>query len=518
MMIRQRFSESDRVIHQGRILEGAKRSGEGDAPYCFLRLVLAVSVSIAVMLDVLPTFAQGPGTQGQADPRVMQFEPVEFLSPEPERVVLENGMVIYLLEDHELPLVTISAMIRTGGWLDPPDKIGLASLTGTVMRTGGTERMTPEEVDEELEHLAADVSTGIGTTSGGAMLDVLEKDLDRGLQIFADILMRPRFASQRLELAKLQTIESIRRRYDRPQSIARLEFPKLLYGPTHPYARRSSVESISRVTREDLVAFHRRTVHPNGIILGVTGDFETNAMLDLLQKTFGGWARGQVEPVTLPPLDGDHEGRESNGEKVIHFVGKGTTQAHLRVGHLSLKERDPDYPALAIANDILGGSSFRSRLFQDVRTRQGLAYSVGSGLRGGIYERGVWMMYAETKIDSTEQVINSLIMNMQRLREEAVTDAELTEAKEAFVNSFVFSFTSPARIVSRLIGLEYDGLPKDFLQQLRRKVVKLTKEDLLRVSRTHLHPDQLKIFAVGSPERLPKALGRIGEIKEVQLE
>lgn len=452
-----------------------------------------------------------------SDPRTMQFEPVELHPPEPDRVVLTNGMVVYLLEDHELPLVTISALMRTGGWLDPLDKVGLASLTGRLMRTGGTLRMMPEEVDEDLERLAADISMGIGNTSGAALLDVLKKDLDRGIRIFADILMTPRFDEKRLELAKLQTIESIRRRYDRPQSIAGQEFPKLLYGPTHPFSRDTTVESISRISHDDLVNFHRETIHPNGTIVGVTGDFEKKAMLALLEEVFGEWPKGKVEPIALPSLPSFEKAPGLRGRTVVHFVEKSTSQAHLRVGHLSLKESDPDYPALAIVNDILGGGSFRSRLFQDVRTRQGLAYSVGSGLQAGVWERGAWLMYAETKLDSTEQVIKSLIANMQRLREESVSDAELEEAKEAFVNSFVFSFTSPSRIVSRLISLEYDGLPKDFLQQLYNKVVKLTKEDLLRVAQTHLSPERLEILVVGSGDQLPTMLAGFGLVKEIKL-
>ena len=451
------------------------------------------------------------------DPRTMQFDPVDIHPPEPDRVVLKNGMVVYLLEDHELPLVTISALIRTGSWLDPSDKVGLASLTGRLMRTGGTVRMTPEEVDEDLERLAADISVGIGNTSGAALLDVLKKDLDRGLRVFADILMTPRFDEKRLELAKLQTIESIRRRYDRPQSIAGQEFPKLLYGPSHPFSRDSTVETISRISHDDLVTFHRETIHPNGTILGVTGDFEKSAMLNLLEEVFGGWPRGKVEPIVLPSLPSVEKAPGLQGRTVVHFVEKRTSQAHLRVGHLSLKESDPDYPALAIVNDILGGGSFRSRLFQDVRTRQGLAYSVGSGLQAGVWERGSWLMYAETKLESTEQVIKSLIANMQRLREESVSDSELEEAREAFVNSFVFSFTSPSRIVSRLISLEYDGLPKDFLEQLHDKVVKLTKEDLLRVAQTHLSPDRLEILVVGSGDELPAKLASFGSVKKIKL-
>ncbi|MBI4401076.1 MAG: insulinase family protein [Nitrospirae bacterium] len=482
----------------------------------FVSLVAVVMVLAWLLAGCHPSLPTLPQTVqlAQADPRQMRFEPVEFNPPEPERIVLENGLVVYLLEDHELPLATITATIRTGAWLDPQDKIGLAALAGVTMRTGGTGRMSAAEVDEELERLAAQISVGIGTESGSAMLDVLKKDLPHGLRIFADILMTPAFDPARVELAKLQAIEAIRRRQDQPQSIAGREFAKFLYGATHPYARENTVVSVTRISRDDLLAFHARTVHPNGIILGVTGDFEKASMLAALREAFGAWSRGEVPPIVLPPVEAD-EARD--GKKIVRLIGKGTSQTHLRAGHLSVKENDPDYPALSLLNDILGGSSFRSRLFQDVRTKQGLAYSVGSRLQAGVREQGVWLMRAETKLASTQEVISRLVANMERLREQPVTDAELAEAKEAFVNSFVFSFTSPSSIVSRLIGLEYDGLPKDFLQQLRDKVVKLTKEDLLRAARTHLHPDRLRILAVGPPEALAGVLSSFGEVKEIKL-
>jgi predicted Zn-dependent peptidase len=486
--------------------------------------IQAAVLSLCILTAAVSARAQAQaGPDAPRDPRQMQFEPVQFTPPEPERLVLDNGMVVYLLEDHELPLVTVTATIRTGGWLDPADKIGLAAIAGSVMRTGGTQRMTAAQVDEELEHLAAHISVGVGTESGWATLDVLKKDLGRGLRIFGDILMTPAFDPDRLELAKLQTIESIRRRQDLPQSIAGREFSKLLYGPSHPYARENTVESVSGVTREDVRAFHARTIHPNGILLGVTGDFDREAMLASLNEVFGGWPKGEVPPV-MPSYVQLEDSAGSNGEghaarqRTAHFIAKAVTQTHVRLGHLSIKESDPDYPALVILNDVLGGGAFRSRLFQDVRTNKGLAYSVGSSLLVGTREWGAFVVRAETKSASTPEVIERMVVNMKRLRDEPISEEELAQAKEAFVNSFVFSFASPSAIVNRLIGLEYDGLPRDFLQQLRDRVVKLTPADLQRVARMHLHPDRVKLLAVGSPSLLTKQLSTFGLVKEIKLE
>ncbi|HEV8327050.1 MAG TPA: pitrilysin family protein [Nitrospiraceae bacterium] len=465
-----------------------------------------------IMAVAIPLLAACAGDLALGDPRQMTFKPVEFTPPEPDRVVIENGMVVYLLEDHELPLISITATMRTGSWLDPAEKIGLASLTGTIMRTGGGGGLSSEQVDEELEQFAGDVGISIGRQSGSASLDVLSKDLKRGLQIFAGLIRTPAFEPARVELAKLQAIEGIRRRQDTPGSIVGREFVKLLYGADHPTARESSIASITRITRDDLVAFHRKTIHPNGMMLGVTGDFDKSAMLALLHEVFGDWKKGEVPVLTIADVP-----QGPTAKPVVRFVNKETSQTHLRLGHLSIKEQDPDYVALAIANDILGGSSFRSRLFNDVRTKRGLAYSVGSRLNSGVHDQGVWLMRAETKLPSTQEVITRFVSNMERMRTELVTDSELAEAKEAYVNSFVFSFASSSAIVGRLIELEYDGLPKDFLQQLRARVIALTKGEILAAAKKHFNPDRLTIVAVGAGEALPKLLSEFGDVKEIAL-
>jgi zinc protease len=475
--------------------------------------IRAACVAVVGVLTVISVAITGcAGNMALSDPRQMTFKPVEFIPPEPDRMVLGNGMVVYFLEDHELPLVSMTATMRTGGWLDPAEKIGLAGLTGSVMRTGGGGGLSSKQVDEELEQFAGNVNISIGRQSGSASLDVLSKDVKRGLQIFAGLIRTPAFEPARVELAKLQAIEGIRRRQDHPGSIVGREFMKLLYGADHPSARESSIGSITRITRDDLAAFHRNTIHPNGMLMGITGDFDKSAMLALLADVFGDWEQGDVPALTIADVP-----QSTAAQPVVRFVNKETSQTHLRVGHLSIKENDPDYVALAIANDILGGSSFRSRLFNDVRTKQGLAYSVGSRLNSGVHDQGVWLMRAETKLPSTQEVIRRFIANMERMRTELVTDSELAEAKEAYVNSFVFSFASSSSIVWRLIALEYDGLPKDFLQQLRARVIALTKEEILAAAKKHFNPERLTVVAVGAGDALPKLLSGLGEVKEIKL-
>ncbi|HET6369558.1 MAG TPA: insulinase family protein, partial [Nitrospiria bacterium] len=215
-------------------------------------------VFLLILLFPLQGWAASSSTKAAPDPRSMHFSPPEFHPRKAERRVLPNGMILYLMEDHELPLIDLQAMVRTGGVLNPPDKIGLAALTGSVMRTGGTSHHTGDEVDALLDQMAAYLSVGVGSDAGFASLDILKKDFDAGLSLFADILMHPAFEEEKLTVAKNNAIEMIRRKNDYPSSIASREFAKMIYGPDHPLARESTEETIRNIKRDDLVAFHER--------------------------------------------------------------------------------------------------------------------------------------------------------------------------------------------------------------------------------------------------------------------
>jgi predicted Zn-dependent peptidase len=469
-------------------------------------------VAVLAVFSASPAWtADGAPAGRAADPRSMTFPNEPFTPPKAERVTLPNGMILYLLEDHELPIVNLTAMIRTGNVYDPPAKIGLAELTGTVIRTGGTASRSGDELDEELEFVGAELTSSIGQDAGWASLNVLTKDLPRGAALFAEMLTRPAFASEKVDLAKKQTIEGIRRRNDQPGSIAAREFNKLLYGPEHPFARESTEATINAVTRDDLVSFHRRYYHPNTLMVAATGDFRRDDLIALLRRSFDGWA---AEQVTWPAVPRVVEQRNAR----VNFVARDVTQTHVRMGWLGIKQSDPDFFALSLLDDILGGQAFTSRLFQEVRTKAGLAYSVGSALVPGRFDRGTIFLYAQTKGESTTQAISSMREQVERFLTSPVSERELTDAKQAFLNSFVFSFSSPAQITNRQMALEYYGLPADFLERFRSNVERVTARDLLRVARRHLALDRLVILAVGDDRTFDQPLAKFGAVRVIELE
>lgn len=472
---------------------------------------LLIAILLLTTLPLSASFAANlPATAALPDPRTMTFPPQAFTPPKAERQVLSNGMILYLMEDHELPIIRVESMIKTGSIYEPADKVGLAGLTGAVMRTGGTIHHTGNEIDELTDQLAIDLSVGIGSDAGGAGLDVLKKDFDQGLALFADVLMNPVFEEEKLQIAKNNAIEAIRRRNDRPSSIASREFNKQIYGADNPYGREATEATVNAIRRADLVAFHEKYFAPNNLIVGITGDFDKKEIIGKLEKAFAGWPKKKID---FPNVATVVERKQGGVYEVIRPI----TQTQIRIGHLGIKQDNPDYFALSVMDDILGSGGFASRLFRDVRTQRGIAYSVGTALRAGNFERGVFMAYGETRVETTHQAISTIVDHLRKIREEPVTDEELKRAKESFLNSFIFSFTSSAQIVSRQMSLEYYGLPSDFLERFRDNVAKVTKEDVLRVARKYLHPEQLVIFVVGDEGRFDQPLSSLGKVVRVQL-
>jgi zinc protease len=448
--------------------------------------------------------------EGMATPPSLHFEALDFHPPKGNRTVLSNGMTVYLLEDHELPLVNLTFLLQAGSFYEPADKIGLASITGALMRTGGAGGESGDEIDEELEFLSASISTGIGGDSAGGGLNVLTKDFDRGLDLFADILLRPKFSGDKLDLLKNQEIENIRRKNDNPSGIASREFYKLLYGPESPFAREATIETISNIKRQDCFDYYSRFFHPDSMILGITGDFKTEEVIQKLESKFKNWERRKEPLPALEPIMVEFK-------PSVNLVEKELTQSSIRIGHLGIKQNNPDYFALSVMNDILGGQAFSSRLFQEVRTKKGLAYSVGSVFSPGNLDVGSFFAHGHTMSKNTTQAISAILENIRRIKEEPVASEELKLAKDSFINSFIFSFSTPAQIVSRQISLEYYHLPEDFMEQFRDHVSKVTREDVLRVARKYIHPEGMTILVVGNGAKFDQPLSIFGPVQTISL-
>ncbi|MFM6155370.1 MAG: M16 family metallopeptidase [Sphaerospermopsis kisseleviana] len=430
----------------------------------------------------------------------LKFPPVGAIKlPKYERYVLENGLVVYLMEDHELPLVTGTALIKTGSRWEAGEKTGLASLVGSTMRSGGTQKHSANELNEMLEQRAAFVETDIGEAAGSASFDALSEDVDMVFGLFAEVLREPAFAQEKLDFQKTQIRGGIARRNDNPNSIASREFRKLIYGQDSPYARSVEYATLDKISRDDLVKFYQQYFHPNNMILGIVGDFNAQKMRSLIQAKFGNWkSNSQIANTQLPKVT------QANLGGVFVVNQPQLTQSSVFIGHLGGKFDNPDYPALDVMNGVLNG--FGGRLFNELRSRQGLAYSV-YGLWSPRFDYpGTFVAGGQTRTETTVQFIKSLQTEIKRLQTTNITAQELNKAKDATLNSFVFNFQDPSQTLSRLMRYEYYGYPSDFLFRYQKAITATTAADVKRVAQKYLQPEKLVTLIVGNQTAMKQSL------------
>ena len=464
------------------------------------------AVMLSILLCVAPAMAQDADLL--IHPTKLVPPPLEFKPPKVKRVVAKSGMIIYLLEDHELPLVYLRAAVRTGNYLEPDDKLGLAEICGSVMRTGGTASMSGDQIDEELEYVAGAVESSIGEESGLVTVNVLKKDFDRGLAIFADVLTKPVFDQKKIDLKKMSMVETIRRRNDQPSEITRREWKRLVYAG-HPFGRVSTIKTVSSVTRDDLIAFHQKYFFPNNVILTASGDFTEEELLAKLDRAFADWKPRDEKVPYAPevPLKLDAS---------VNHIQKAIPQTNIRMGHLGVTKSDPDWYAIEVMDQILGGGGFVSRMMREVRSSRGLAYSVGTAVTGG-RTRGVFLAACQTKTKSTLETASLMEEIIRGMGEKPVTPEELKTAKDSILNSFVFQFTSSYGVATQQADLEYLGLPADWLETYRDKIAAVDEAAVQAVAKKHLHPDKMTVLVVGDKAQFDKPLSTLGEVKDLPL-
>ncbi|AEB12656.1 M16 family metallopeptidase [Marinithermus hydrothermalis] len=466
------------------------------------------AAALAVALAV-PALAAPPGVPPDwPDPFAMRFDPIAFTPPEPQRFELPNGIVVYLLEDHTLPLVEGVAYVRASSLLDPPDKVGLAALTADQMRAGGAGDRAPAALDEALEFLAATVEASANPFFAEVRFNTLSDQLPEVLEIFADVLMRPRFDPERLEVARGRMLEAIRRQNDDPVQLAVREFFKRL-ASGHPAGNTPTEATVQAITRADLVAFHERFYKPNATILALSGDFDSEAVLDALEATFADWKPAAIEYPEIPPFN-------PRPQPKVYHVPKQLAQSVILIGHPSVYAYTPAYNVLDVANGILGGSGFSSRIVTEIRTKRGLAYATGSSLTQGFTFPGFFFAFSISRADRTGEVIELMLQEIRRIREEGVSAEELERQRSIILNRAVFRFTSPHAVAQRTARAELLGLEPGYYERYLERVQTVTPEEVQAVAQAELRPEEVIILVVGDAALFDRPLEAFGEVEVIQ--
>jgi zinc protease len=417
--------------------------------------------------------------------------------------------VIFLQEDHELPLVRGTARIRGGSREEPAAKVGLVSIYGQVWRTGGTKARTGDQLDDELEARGARVETGGGLDSTFASWDCLKESFDEVFATWVGLVRNPEFREDKIPLAKNQLNTGIARRNDDAGQIAGREARKLGYGTDSPYARVAEYATVAAVTRDDLVAWHKTYVHPNNMILGVVGDFDSKAMEAALSKALGSWQRG---PAAAKPEIAFREAKPG-----VYFVQKDdVTQSQIRMVHAGIRRDSPDYFAVEVMNEVFGGG-FSARLFSNIRSKKGLAYSVGGGVGASFDHPGLFQLSMGTKSGSTAAAIDALYEEIDNLLKTPATAEELSRARDTILNSFVFNFDTKQEVMAERMLYEFYGYPPDFLERYRAGIEKVTVDDVARVARAHVQRDKLALLVVGKASDFDRPLAGFGPVATLDI-
>jgi zinc protease len=465
-----------------------QREAFSESPMRTIHIINVVFLSAALMGQSALRAADIPRR-----PEDIQFKPLAFEPPKAAdyRHVLPNGVVVFMAPDHELPLINMVFTFKGGSFMEPQDQIGLASATGSMMRRGGTATVSASDLDEQFDFLATQAGSFIGDTTAGANLNCLTSNFDDSFALFMDMIRNPGFQQDRLDVYKSEVIEALKQRNDDAGPILSREWNALMYGSDHFEAAQPTKASIESLTVDDLKAFHDRVFRPSSgsMFVAVSGDFDPDQMLKKLEAALAGWEPGSAVSDPPPPKAALAPG--------VYHVEKDIPQGKVQIGMRSIQRDDPDYFPMLLMNQILGGGGFTSRITNRVRSDEGLAYSAGSSFIPRVYYPGEFRAGFQSKNPTCALATRIIMEEIEKIRTQPVTDAELEIAKNSFIETFPRTFESKAGMLNVFVSDEITNRPADYWQSYRDKIRAVTAEQVMDVATRRLRPEEMAIVMVG---------------------
>jgi zinc protease len=459
-----------------------------------LRIIAATVIAFGMMRGAADAQQNEPWKQIPV-PQLKPFHPQM-----PKRIELKNGIVVFLQEDHELPFVNGFVLIPGGARDEDAAKTGLVELYGQTWRTSGTAKMNGDDMDDALEAKAAHIETAGGESSTSVSWSSLKDDADQVLGMALDLLFHPKFDEQKLQLAKQQMAAGIMRRNDDEAEIAGREAAKLVYGPNSPYARQPEIATVRAVKMTDLQAWHDRSIGGK-LIVAISGDFDPAAMESKLRAAFEKLPQTKANPRRNDAFQ--------QTKQALYFINKAdVNQSNVQIVGLGTDRRNPDVPALAVMNDILGGG-FGSRLFQTVRTKLGLAYAVGGGFGFDYDHPAVFDVEVLTKSASTVEATKAALDILRGLDAQPFTEEELQRSKDDILNTFLFRYDTKGKVLAEQVRLEFYGYPADYLQTYEAAIRKVTLQDVTAAAKKYIQPDRFAVLVVGNQQEITPPLDQL---------
>jgi len=461
---------------------------------------------VAASLPRLPTVPerQTPDAAFRQQAPTAGPEPT-FTPPHWKRFKLKNGLEVFLVEFHDLPLIDFNLMIKTGGAANPPDRAGLADLTAHMLDEG-TKSRSALEIADQIASLGATLSTGATWDSSNVSLSTLSRNLDPALEIFADIVQHPAFAPKDFERVRDNLLTAIARRKDSPPVVATLALTRILFGAKHPYGWPASGAdaSIKRLTPADLRAFYEANYRPNNAALIVAGDTTEAALRSKLEADFKSWRPRHVATHKLPPV------AASTGTKIYLIDKADAPQSSIRIGLVGIERQSPDYFPVTVMNLIFGGGFYRL----DLNLREGKGWTYGA--RSSFDSRrtpGPFSAGGEFVAPHSADSVAEILKELNNIRDSDVTDAELSRAKDQIIKSFPARFATRGNVAAQLAELAVFGFPDSYVSEYTHKIAAVTKDDVRRVARKYLDPNHLAIVVVGDRKSIEAPLAKLAPVE-----
>lgn len=422
----------------------------------------------------------------------LSASPVHATGPAADRRTLPNGALLIVSEQHALPMVVVQMIIDAGARRDPHGQEGLAALTADLL-TEGTKTRSATQISAATDFIGASLGSSADSDYASLSLTVLGKDLDTGLSLLTDILLHPNFPDAEVKRRREAALASMKASEDDPGNVAQRAFVHSLFGD-EPYGHLAigTPPTVQGLARKDLVAFYERYYRPEHSIITVVGDVTAADIQQRLQSALKEWTPANVPAFTYPSIGAPHP------ETLT--VQKPISQANIILGQRGVARDNPDYYGLTIMNYVLGGGGFSSRLLDNIRTKAGLAYSVGSFFSVN-KSLGSFQVVMQTKNESANDAIQRACGEIARIRSEPISDDELKEAKLYLTGSFPLRLDTNAKIAGFLAQVEFFNLGADYADTYVQRINAVTKEEVLRVAQQYLHPEQMELVVVANLEQ-----------------
>ncbi|MBI4551580.1 MAG: insulinase family protein [Candidatus Latescibacteria bacterium] len=429
----------------------------------------------------------------------------DIVLPSPQRTVLPNGLTVLILPQEKLPLVVFRMVIRAGAAADPDGKAGLANLTASLLKQGAGGR-TAAQMAEEVEFLGGSLEAESTYDATFITGQFLSRDMEKGLSLLADILIRPSFTDEEVERERDQMLATLAQSREDAEYLADIFYNRFLFG-RHPYGRPDlgTDTSVAGLTRLDVVEFHRRYYAPNNAFVVVVGDVKPAETIRLVTLLFGTWSRRAVVSRPLPHTTG------LQGRRVWLVDKPDMTQSQVCIGNLGIPRNHPDFFPVVVANTVFG-EGFTSRLMNEVRVNRGLTYSIGSVFPAR-KERGAFLIYTSTRNETTGDLIDAVLAELKRFREDGVSETELAAAQQYLRGQFPLSLEGPEALVEQIALIELYQLPADSIRTYSQRIQAVNRADVLRVARQYFAYESLGIVVLGNTAQVKPQVERFGPVE-----